>query len=133
VFLTTTQLAAVRTEDSDREPYDCVPGLLAESLEEVKSVEPDTIEGRLRIKPERSGTSLHHCPIELPGFASEEVRNGAVRWHGTDEVACPPYVETSCRCASKIPFGRGGKGFDKVQLMREMCAAAHRRRIRRAE
>ena len=89
VFWTTTQFAAVRTEDSDREPYDCVPGLLAEGLEEVKSVEPDTIEGRLRIKSERSDTRLHHCPIELPGCASEEVRNGAVRWHGTDEVACP--------------------------------------------
>jgi hypothetical protein len=63
-----------------------VASLLAKSLEEVKSVESDTMESRLRIKPDRSGSSLHRRPIELPGFASDEVWNGAVRWRRPDEV-----------------------------------------------
>src|SRR5215210_7357071 len=93
MFLTPTLFAVVWTQDSDYEQSNCVPGLLAEGLEEVKSVEPDTIEGCLRIKPEWSGSSLWQGAIELPRFASNEVRNGGVHWHGADEVPLIPVVE----------------------------------------
>jgi hypothetical protein len=106
VFLTAALFAAVRIEDSDHEPYACVPGLLAEGLEEVNSVEPDTIEGRLRIKPERNDPSLRQGAIELPGFAREEVWNGAVRWHGTNQVALMPVSEEVVGAHPRFPLNR---------------------------
>src|SRR5215212_7254483 len=70
-----------------------VTEVLAEALEEVKSVEPDAIGGRTRVETHRSGRRFGHLVVEVPGLLGDEAGNSAVLRHGADKVLLTPVPE----------------------------------------